>query len=147
MPREQRGPVERKLAKAIRERLREHYLKGPDALSQRELAERLQLTFQTVNAWFRNPPAMPDVATLHKIARLANWNLNYLLLGEGEPLRGPVPVPIDESALLRRHAEAEILRYLTWRREREPDAVRQLEADLKTGLLPSGRWGDRSPPG
>src|SRR6185437_13844834 len=42
----------------------------------------------TASGWFRADPALPDTVSLVRLAQTKNLNLNWLLLGEGEPLRG-----------------------------------------------------------
>src|SRR5438046_6643462 len=93
------------LAKEIIERLREHDLKGPDARTERDLADHLGLPFQTVNGWFtRN--AMPNADTLIALAERDGLNLNHFLLGDGPPLRGQTMMPTELAAGVRAHVVA-----------------------------------------
>jgi hypothetical protein len=108
MPRKKRGRREVALAKAVTERLRTRYLSGPDGISQGDLARRLFLKPQTVNGWFANPPAIPDVYTLVALAERDNWNLNHLLLGDGPPLRGQTMAPPSLATAVRDHVAAEL---------------------------------------
>src|SRR5262245_32276106 len=94
MPRQKRSKEELALARGVRERLREQYLKKEGmGLSQRMLAARIPISFQTVNGWFGNPPAMPAVTALVALATRDNLNLNHFLLDQEPPLRGQVAMP------------------------------------------------------
>src|SRR5690349_10778765 len=109
MPRRKRTKGEGALAKEIRERLRELYLKDTGkGWSQRTLAKEIPVSFQTVNGWFREPPAMPGITALVAMARRHNLNLNHLLLGEGLPLRGQAVTAGSLEEGLRAHIVAEL---------------------------------------
>jgi transcriptional regulator with XRE-family HTH domain len=112
MPRQRQSKQEVALARGVSGRLREQYLnkKKGMGLSQRKLAERISISFQTVNGWFRDPPAMPAVTALVALARKDTLNLNHLLLNEGTPLRGQLATPSSLEETLRAHIVAELRR-------------------------------------
>lgn len=67
-------------------------------LTQKDLADRLYVTFQTVSKW-ENDENEPDVATLRELAKAFDCSLDYLLSEdekvvevEPEPVVAPTPV-------------------------------------------------------
>lgn len=76
-------------------------------LTQKDLADRLYVTFQTVSKW-ENDENEPDVATLRELAKLFDCSLDYLLSEdekvievEPEPVVAPTPVePIRETIVI-----------------------------------------------
>lgn len=76
-------------------------------LTQKDLADRLYVTFQTVSKW-ENDENEPDVATLRELAKVFDCSLDYLLSEdekvvevEPEPVVAPTPVePIRETIVI-----------------------------------------------
>ena len=62
----------------------------------------------TASGWFHPEPSVPDTVSLVRIAERKNLNLNWLLLGEGEPLRGVEP-DADAWTRLRQTLVAELI--------------------------------------
>lgn len=109
MPRRKRSKEERALARGVRDRLRGWYLNEKRmGLSQRKLADRIKISFQTVNGWFGNPPAMPAVMALVALATRDKLNLNHFLLDDGPPLRKQIAMPDSLEEALRAHIAAEL---------------------------------------
>lgn len=75
-------------ARRIRERLREFQQRVLQLSSQAELSKRTGIGRATITSWFRGKPAMPTAPHLIRLARATNISLDWLLLGEGAPLRG-----------------------------------------------------------
>lgn len=72
-------------------------------LTQKDLADSLSVTFQTVSKW-ENDTTEPDLATLRALAKLLGCTLEYLVSDEEEPLSKPIedekpiiPVPVPEK--------------------------------------------------
>lgn len=53
-------------------------LRGEKQLTQKELADKLHVTFQTVSKW-ENDENEPDISTLKELAKLYNCSVDYLL--------------------------------------------------------------------
>ena len=76
-------------------------------LTQKDLADRLYVTFQTVSKW-ENDENEPDVSTLRELAKVFECSLDYLLSEdekvvevEPEPVAVPTPVePIRETVVI-----------------------------------------------
>lgn len=76
-------------------------------LTQKDLADRLYVTFQTVSKW-ENDENEPDVSTLRELAKVFDCSLDYLLSEdekvtevEQEPVIAPIPVePIKETIVI-----------------------------------------------
>lgn len=78
-------------------------------LTQKDLADRLYVTFQTVSKW-ENDENEPDVSTLRELAKVFECSLDYLLSEdekvvevepEPEPVVAPTPVePIRETVVI-----------------------------------------------
>jgi len=78
-------------------------------LTQKDLADRLYVTFQTVSKW-ENDENEPDVSTLRELAKVFECSLDYLLSEdekvvevepEPEPVVAPTPVePIRETIVI-----------------------------------------------
>ena len=76
-------------------------------LTQKDLADRLYVTFQTVSKW-ENDENEPDVSTLRELAKVFECSLDYLLSEdekatkvEQEPVVAPTPVePIKETIVI-----------------------------------------------
>ena len=76
-------------------------------LTQKDLADRLYVTFQTVSKW-ENDENEPDVSTLRELAKVFDCSLDYLLSEdekatkvEQEPVVAPTPVePIKETIVI-----------------------------------------------
>lgn len=78
-------------------------------LTQKDLADRLYVTFQTVSKW-ENDENEPDVSTLRELSKLFECSLDYLLSEdekiievepEPEPVVVPTPVePIKETIVI-----------------------------------------------
>lgn len=62
-------------------------------LTQKDLAERLNVTFQTVSKW-ENDTTEPDLATLRALAKLLECSLEYLISDQED---SPAPTPIEEE--------------------------------------------------
>ena len=60
-------------------------LRTSRGLTQKELADSLHVTFQTVSKW-ENDENEPDIATLKRIAKLYGISLDYLLGDEDDKL-------------------------------------------------------------
>jgi len=56
-------------------------LRGEKQLTQKELADKLHVTFQTVSKW-ENDENEPDISTLKELAKLYNCSVDYLLSEE-----------------------------------------------------------------
>lgn len=76
-------------------------------LTQKDLADRLYVTFQTVSKW-ENDENEPDVSTLRELSKVFECSLDYLLSEdekvvevEPEPVVAPTPVePIKETIVI-----------------------------------------------
>ena len=54
-----------------------------------EMKRELGVPHNTASGWLRSRPSIPKMEWLIRLARKKNLNLNWLLLGEGPPLRQP----------------------------------------------------------
>ena len=59
-------------------------------MSQEDLADKLQLTRQTISKW-ENGLSEPDLATLQQLCTLLQVSPDELLLGKKKETSGPVP--------------------------------------------------------
>lgn len=59
-------------------------LRTDNNLTQKELAEKLNVTFQAVSKW-ENGKSVPDIAQLHEISKLFNVDITEILDGEIKP--------------------------------------------------------------
>lgn len=93
-------------ARSIKSRLadfvREHH---PSRLA---FENAIGLAHATVTGWFSNPPRTPETPHLVTLAKKANINLNYLLLGEGTVLRENGVQANDLAEQLRARVVAEL---------------------------------------
>lgn len=62
----------------------------------------------TIAKWFAREPRMPELVYLMRLAQKHNWNLNYLLLGEGPMLREESVPAGDLAGRLRARIVAEL---------------------------------------
>jgi len=63
-------------------------LRSLKGLTQKELADKLHVSFQTVSKW-ENGENEPDIATLKELAALFNCSVDYLIGSENEGLTPP----------------------------------------------------------
>ena len=73
-------------------------------LTQKDLADRLYVTFQTVSKW-ENDENEPDVSTLRELAKLFGCTLDYLLSEDDkkvvdEPVETPVIETVRETVVI-----------------------------------------------
>ena len=66
-------------------------LRSKNNLTQKELADKLHVSFQTVSKW-ENGENEPDIATLKELATLFNCSVDYLIGGEEETPKESAPV-------------------------------------------------------
>ena len=72
-------------------------LRTEKGLTQKELADRLHVTFQTVSKW-ENDENEPDISTLKELAKLYDCSVDYLISEDEEeiveetPVEDPTPV-------------------------------------------------------
>ena len=59
-------------------------LRNDKGLTQKDLADQVHVTFQTVSKW-ENDENEPDVSTLRELAKLFGCSLDYLLSEEETP--------------------------------------------------------------
>lgn len=64
-------------------------------LTQKDLADQLHVTFQTISKW-ENGTNEPDVATLKELARIFDCSVDYLV-GEEEK---PEPAPVESKTII-----------------------------------------------
>lgn len=64
-------------------------LRSKNGLTQKDLADKLHVSFQTVSKW-ENGENEPDIATLKELAALFSCSVDYLIGGENE---SPSPTP------------------------------------------------------
>ena len=81
-------------------------LRGEKELTQKDLADKLHVTFQTVSKW-ENDENEPDITTLKELAKLYNCSVDYLLSEEEqekpkeveekkeEKVEAPAPAPVE----------------------------------------------------
>ena len=69
-------------------------LRSAKGLTQKDLAERLNVTFQTISKW-ENGENEPDLATLRNLAKALECSIEYLVSEEDEE---PSPKPVEEVA-------------------------------------------------
>lgn len=75
-------------------------LRTENGLTQKDLADQVYVTFQTVSKW-ENDENEPDVSTLRELAKIFNCSLNYLLSedeGEEKKIVSPQPSPAPAPA-------------------------------------------------
>lgn len=65
-------------------------------LTQKELADTLGVTFQTVSKW-ENDTTEPDLATLRMLAKTLGCSLEYLVQEDEEDENSPLPPPPEEE--------------------------------------------------
>lgn len=88
-------------ARQISERLREFVRRVARLDSHAQLAQRTRIGRPTITSWFRRKPVLPTAPHLIRLARETNLSLDWLLLGEGVPLRGAGGAPsVGVNALL-----------------------------------------------
>ena len=92
-------------------------LRTEKGLTQKDLADHVHVTFQTVSKW-ENDENEPDVSTLRELAKLFNCSLDYLLSEddaeeperEEEPVvavpvvEEPAPAPAPTTVIIHEHA-------------------------------------------
>ena len=81
-------------------------LRGEKELTQKDLADKLHVTFQTVSKW-ENDENEPDITTLKELAKLYSCSVDYLLSEEEqdkpkeveekkeEKVEAPAPAPVE----------------------------------------------------
>jgi len=72
-------------------------LRSSKGLTQKELADRLHVSFQTVSKW-ENGENEPDIATLKELASLFNCSVDYLIGSEGNS--EPTPVEATKTIVV-----------------------------------------------
>jgi hypothetical protein len=73
--------------RGIAERLRDFVRDRYPTINR--MSRELGLPHNTASGWLRSNPSVPKPEWLIRLARKQNLNLNWLLLGEGPPLRQP----------------------------------------------------------
>ena len=71
-------------------------LRSEKSLTQKDLAERLHVTFQTVSKWEKDENE-PDISTLKELAKLYDCSIDYLVSEDEEKKEGQmevVPTPV-----------------------------------------------------
>ena len=112
-------------------------LRSLKGLTQKELADKLHVSFQTVSKW-ENGENEPDISTLRELAKLFNCSLDYLLSeDDGEPtIRKDDPVSPPTTVVVHKEEvhvcakcgkdipESELVSEDAYRRERHGRMVR-----------------------
>ena len=75
-------------------------LRTDKGLTQKDLADQLHVTFQTVSKW-ESDTNEPDIATLKELSKFFNCSLDYLLSDSDEekkeePIPEPVVAPVEQ---------------------------------------------------
>lgn len=70
-------------------------LRTEKGLTQKDLAEQLHVTFQTVSKW-ESDTNEPDIATLKDLAKLYGCSFNYLLSDEDEETKEKEDVKVED---------------------------------------------------
>ena len=78
-------------------------LRSEKGLTQKDLADKVHVTFQTVSKW-ENDENEPDVQTLRELAKLFDCSMDYLLSEEAEEQiqeaeadeQAPTPAPVEQ---------------------------------------------------
>ena len=86
-------------------------LRNEKQLTQKDLAEHLHVTFQTVSKW-ENDENEPDIATLKQLAKLYDCSLDYLLdESDDEVIKeeklevvDPTPAPASQTIIIHQNA-------------------------------------------
>ena len=81
----------------LKDKLKE--LRNKNNLTQKDLADSLHVTFQTVSKW-ENDTNEPDMATLKELAKLLNCPISYFYSDEEE-------VPVEQQEPLREEIKQE----------------------------------------
>lgn len=76
-------------------------LRSLKGLTQKELADKLHVSFQTVSKW-ENGENEPDIATLKELAALFNCSVDYLVGSEQE---GLIPAPQNNQTVVVQHEQ------------------------------------------
>ena len=66
-------------------------LRTEKGLTQKDLADQLHVTFQTVSKW-ENEENEPDISTLKELAKIYEVSVDYLISEDEEPKKEPVVV-------------------------------------------------------
>ena len=79
-------------------------LRVDKGLTQKELADKVYVTFQTVSKWEKDENE-PDVSTLRELAKLFDCSMDYLLsedesIEEEEPEVVPVPTQVENKTIV-----------------------------------------------
>ena len=82
-------------------------LRSLKGLTQKELADKLHVSFQTVSKW-ENGENEPDIATLKELATLFNCSVDYLIGSEQE---GLTPAPQSTQTVIIHQKELHVCDY------------------------------------
>ena len=74
-------------------------LRSSKGLTQKELADKLHVTFQTVSKW-ENGENEPDIATLKELANLYNCSIDYLVGEEERENKLPASEPAAQTIII-----------------------------------------------
>lgn len=92
-------------------------LRGEKGLTQKELADEVHVTFQTVSKWEKDENE-PDVATLRELAKIFSCSIDYLLSQSDEEDKKddaeviPVVIPVkEEKTVVIHQKEAHVCEY------------------------------------
>lgn len=92
-------------------------LRGEKGLTQKELADEVHVTFQTVSKWEKDENE-PDVATLRELSKIFSCSMDYLLSQSEEDEKNnsaeaiPVIVPVEkERTVVIHQKEAHVCEY------------------------------------
>lgn len=98
VPPDEAGPILRRLRGFLTERFGNLY----------KATRKLDLNDKTVSGWFR-AGRVPDTATILKLGSMTGLSADYLLWGDGDPLRRARAEPKALGSSLRRKLRAELL--------------------------------------
>lgn len=77
-------------------------LRSLKGLTQKELADKLHVSFQTVSKW-ENGENEPDIATLKELATLFNCSVDYLVGSEQEGVVANETQPATQTIIVHQH--------------------------------------------
>lgn len=77
-------------------------LRSLKGLTQKELADKLHVSFQTVSKW-ENGENEPDIATLKELATLFNCSVDYLIGSEQEVVVANETQPATQTIIVHQH--------------------------------------------
>ena len=98
VPPDQAGPILRRLRGFLTKRFGSPY----------KATKKLKLNDKTVSGWFSGG-RVPDTATILKLGVLTGMSADYLLWGDGDPLRLARAAPKELGSSLRQKLSAELL--------------------------------------